>query len=120
MNRVIPDERDDKPREEALTNNRLVALAASVAAAAFLACPAAVQAGGQFNAALIASNCAVCHGPGGKSAGFTPSLDKLTKEEIADNLRKFRSGEKPSTIMRRFAKGFSDAQVNAIAAQLGK
>ncbi|MEE9544690.1 MAG: c-type cytochrome [Rhodospirillales bacterium] len=103
-----------------MTNNRLVTLAAGVAAAAFLACPAAVRAGGHFNAVLIASNCAVCHGPGGKSSGFTPGLDKLTKEVIADKLRKFRSDEKPSTIMHRFAKGFSDAQIDAIAAQLGK
>ncbi len=69
---------------------------------------------------LYYNDCAVCHGPGGKSAGFTPGLDKLTKEVIADKLRKFRSGEKPSTIMHRFAKGFSDAQIDAIAAQLGK
>jgi cytochrome c553 len=104
-----------------LINNRLVTVAAGVAAAAaYLACPAAVQAGGQFNAVLIASNCAVCHGPDGKSAGLTPGLDKLTKEGIADHLRKFRSGEKPSTIMHRFAKGFNDAQIDAIAAQLGK
>jgi len=75
---------------------------------------------GGFDATLIATNCAVCHGPGGKSAGFTPGLNKLTAGKIAENLREFKSGKRPSTIMHRFAKGFSDAQIDAIAAKLGR
>jgi cytochrome c553 len=38
--------------------------------------------------------------------------------EIAAAMREFRFGERPSTVMARIAKGFSEEEVRAIAAWL--
>lgn len=79
--------------------------------------PAAAQAP---NAALIAANCAVCHGQGGSGAGDIAKINEQSPKQIADNMRAFRDGKKPSTIMNRITKGYSDAQIDAVANLLGK
>ncbi len=62
------------------------------------------------NAAMLANACAGCHGTGGGSAGpAMPSLAGQSKEAIVMAMKKFKSGERPSTIMGRLAKGYSDA-----------
>jgi sulfide dehydrogenase cytochrome subunit len=76
-------------------------------------------------AELLASNCFNCHGPYGASLGAIPALKGMNAELIARNLNQFKSGEKPSTIMHRIAKGYTDAEIVAIAkylesAQAGK
>ncbi len=72
------------------------------------------------SAALIAANCAVCHGPGGAGAGDIVKLNDKTPAQIVEAMRAFRDGKKPSTIMGRISKGYSDAQIAAVAGQLGK
>jgi sulfide dehydrogenase cytochrome subunit len=67
------------------------------------------------DAAMIASNCFTCHGPDGHSPGTIPSLDKLTKKRVLADMKDFRTGEAPSTVMGRHAKGYSDAEIEAIA-----
>lgn len=66
-------------------------------------------------AANMANNCFACHGPNGVSPGAIPSLDTLTADNIKMMMRLFRSGERPSTVMGRHAKAYSDAEVEAIA-----
>ena len=62
------------------------------------------------NAAMLASACAGCHGTGGGSAGPSmPSLAGQSKEAIVVAMRKFKSGERPSSIMGRLAKSYTDA-----------
>ena len=62
------------------------------------------------NAAMLANACAGCHGTYGASAGPSmPSLAGQTKDAIVDAMKAFRSGERPSTIMGRLAKGYTDA-----------
>lgn len=95
----------------------LISAAALAAVALTLTSPALAQAP---NAALVAANCAVCHGQGGAGAGDVPSLAKSSAAQIAENMRAMRDGKKPSTIMGRIAKGYSDAQIDAVANQLGK
>ncbi len=72
------------------------------------------------NAALIAANCAVCHGQGGSGAGDIAKINEQSPKQIADNMRAFRDGKKPSTIMGRITKGYSDPQIDAVANLLGK
>ena len=72
------------------------------------------------NAALIAANCAVCHGPGGSGSGDIVKINEQTSAQIVENMRAFRDGKKPSTIMVRIVKGYSDAQIAAVATHLGK
>ena len=66
-------------------------------------------------AANMASNCFSCHGPEGRSPGTMPSLHNLTAGNIVSLLKQFRSGERPSTVMGRHAKGYSDDEIIALA-----
>ena len=60
--------------------------------------------------AMLTNACAGCHGTLGASAGLTmPSLAGQSKEAIVDAMKKFKSGERPSTVMGRLAKGYTDA-----------
>ena len=72
------------------------------------------------NAALIAANCAVCHGQAGAGAGDIVKINEQSARQIAENMRAFRDGKKPSTIMGRITKGYTDPQIDAVANHLGK
>lgn len=64
---------------------------------------------------MLSNACAGCHGTNGGSAGpVMPSLAGQSKEAIVEALKKFKSGERPSTIMGRLAKGYSDADFAAM------
>ena len=66
-------------------------------------------------AANMANNCFTCHGPDGASPGAIPSLNKLGADNIRSMLKAFKSGERPSTVMARHAKGYTDAEIEALA-----
>lgn len=67
-------------------------------------------------AEMLSNACAGCHGTNGGSAGMTmPSLAGQSKEAIIDAMKKFKSGERQSTIMGRLAKGYSDPQIELMA-----
>ncbi len=63
----------------------------------------------------LAATCANCHGTGGVSAGGNESLAGKRKEDLVKAMLDFKSGAKPATIMHQLAKGYTDAQINAIA-----
>ncbi len=71
----------------------------------------------QENGRNLAAGCAICHGTEGKAA--TPNvipLAGLPREHIATQMRAFRDGQRPATVMHQIAKGYSDAQIDAMAA----
>ena len=73
------------------------------------------------SAEMISFACAGCHGTNGGSAGLTmPSLASQSKTAIVDAMKKFKSGERPSTVMGRLAKGYSDADFDAMATFFSK
>jgi len=64
---------------------------------------------------MISFACAGCHGTNGGSAGLTmPSLANQSKSAIVDAMKKFKSGDRPSSIMGRLAKGYTDADFVAM------
>jgi sulfide dehydrogenase cytochrome subunit len=63
----------------------------------------------------LAASCAMCHGTDGRSAGITEPLAGRPAKEIVATLKLFREGKKPATIMNQIVKGYTDAQVEAIA-----
>jgi cytochrome subunit of sulfide dehydrogenase len=71
----------------------------------------------QEAAQRLAAPCAVCHGTDGRAAtnDLVP-LAGLPREHIAGQLRAFRDGQRPATVMHQIAKGYSDAQIDALAA----
>jgi cytochrome c553 len=87
------------------------AFLAVVAAAA----PAFAQAPDATRSRDMAATCANCHGTNGISRGETESLAGKPKDELAQKLRDFKGGAKPGTVMPQLAKGFTDAQIDAIA-----
>ena len=67
------------------------------------------------NSAMLSNACAGCHGTNGGSAGpAMPSLAGQSKEAIVEAMKKFKSGERPSTIMGRLAKGYTEADFAAM------
>jgi cytochrome c553 len=67
------------------------------------------------SAANMARNCFGCHGPDGRSPGAIPALNGKSAAFIVQSMKDFRSGTRPSTVMGRHAKGYTDAEVDALA-----
>jgi len=66
--------------------------------------------------AMLANTCAGCHGTDGHSAGGNmPSLGGLSKRYLYKTMRDYRDDLRPSTIMGRIARGYSDLELRAIA-----
>lgn len=65
---------------------------------------------------MLSHTCAGCHGTHGASAGGPmPVIAGLSKRYISQALNDYKSGKRPSTIMGRIAKGYSDLEIEAIA-----
>lgn len=91
-------------------------LAAAICGAAlWVASPATAQ---NANPQLLTVSCSGCHGPAGHSPGAIPSLYGRSAQSIAETLRDFRDGKRPSTVMVRFAKGYTDAEIDAVAREI--
>ena len=66
----------------------------------------------------LAATCANCHGTNGRavqSAG-NEELAGVPKDKLMQKLRDFRSGAKPATIMHQISKGYTEAQLELVAA----
>lgn len=88
----------------------------TILAVGALALAASVQAAPP-SAAMLANACGGCHGARGVSAGPSmPSLAGQPKAYFIVAMKRFRSGERPSTVMGRLAKGYTDADIEAMAA----
>lgn len=61
------------------------------------------------------SNCYSCHGTDGRSPGAIPSLTGKNAEQALLQLREFKSGKLATTVMTRHAKGYTDAELEALA-----
>ena len=67
-------------------------------------------------ARALAATCATCHGTDGHSVGgVPPSIAGRPKEVMVQQLKEFRDGKRPATIMHQQAKGYTDAQFELIA-----
>ena len=64
----------------------------------------------------LAASCAICHGTDGRAAtkDVIP-LAGLPKDHIATQMRAFRDGKRPATVMHQIAKGYSDEQIDQLA-----
>jgi cytochrome subunit of sulfide dehydrogenase len=66
----------------------------------------------------VAATCATCHGTNGKAVegSAVVSLSGLSKDYIVAQMKAFKSGARPATVMHQLSKGYSDAQIEHIAA----
>lgn len=65
----------------------------------------------------MAAHCAQCHGTDGKPAAGSslPALAGMKREDLVAQLKAFKAGTRPATIMHQLSKGYSDAQIEAVA-----
>ena len=62
-----------------------------------------------------ASSCSGCHAGGARVDTTVPGLIGRSAADIVAQMQAFKTGQKQSTVMDRIAKGFTDAEVQAIA-----
>lgn len=73
------------------------------------------------SATMLANTCFGCHGPNGNSVGpASPTIAGLSNEYFIETMQGYRSGEIPSTIMTRIAKGYSDEEIKLMAGYFSK
>jgi cytochrome c553 len=89
----------------------LAALPVSVAVAA-------AEGADTLRVAGWAATCANCHGTQGRAVegSSVPGLAGQPSAYLAELLRAYRRGERSPTVMHQIARGYSEAQIDAIAA----
>ena len=63
-----------------------------------------------------AASCATCHGTDGRAQPGMASLAGASKDDMVKKMLEFKAGSRPATLMHQLAKGYSDEQIEAIAA----
>jgi cytochrome subunit of sulfide dehydrogenase len=65
----------------------------------------------------LAATCAGCHGTDGKpvEGASLPSLAGTPRDAMISQMKAFRDGSRPATIMHQLAKGYTDAQIEQLA-----
>lgn len=81
-----------------------------------VALPAAAAEGDDYKVRGWAASCAACHGTNGVSAGDIPSLAGKDRDKLVTALKEFKAGTKTATVMHQHAKGYSDEQLEKLAA----
>ena len=94
-----------------------LACAAALVASAFAGVSAAALAQ-NASPQLLTVSCAGCHGPGGRSPSTVPSINGRSAQSVAETLRAFQAGTRPATVMTRIAKGYTDAEIDAVAREI--
>ena len=64
---------------------------------------------------MLSNSCAACHGTFGKSPGAIPAINGKSASFIVQSFKEFQTGARPSTVMGRHAKGYSDQEIQLIA-----
>ncbi len=73
------------------------------------------------NATMLSDTCNGCHGGSGNSTGpAIPTIAGLSKEYFTETMKGFASGDVPSTIMGRIAKGYSEEEIGTMADHFAK
>ena len=93
-----------------------IALGIALAAPAFAADPASVSG----SPALLAANCANCHGTDGRTDQAIPPLAGLAKPYLAGILKEYKEGKREATIMHQLAKGYTDEEIEALSDYFSK
>ena len=65
---------------------------------------------------MLGNTCAGCHGTNGVSTGpAAPSLAGIDYDYMVESMKQFQAGGRNSTIMKRIAKGYDDADIEAMS-----
>lgn len=88
-----------------------------LALALAIPCVASAQTQQALHNMATAATCANCHGTNGSTVegSAVPGLAGMPKEYMLRQLKAFREGTRPATVMHQISKGFSEAQLEQIA-----
>ena len=91
------------------------ALAMTVGLATFA--QAQTQNATQLHNRATAAMCANCHGTDGRTVDGSaiPSLVGMPKDYMILQMKAFKDGSRPATVMHQITKGLTDAQIDTIA-----
>lgn len=98
--------------------SRLPIAAIATIAVVIAASPAHAQRrkGPPVDGTMLAQSCMACHGTNGAStASPMPIISGQSAVYIDNTMKAFRDGKRPSTVMGRYAKGYTDPEIAAIA-----
>ena len=104
-----------------MTHTRIFAMRLGTALAMTVGLAATAQAQSQNATQLhnraTAAMCSNCHGTDGRTVegSAIPSLVGMPKEYHILQMKAFKEGTRPATVMHQIAKGFSDAQIASMA-----
>ena len=90
-------------------------IAAAFITGAALASPVSGQGADPNLGRNLAAACANCHGTNGVSQQGMPSLAGQQRSQLVQQMRDFRAGKRPATIMHQISKGYTDEQIDALA-----
>jgi cytochrome c553 len=63
----------------------------------------------------LADACTSCHGVGGHSQGYIPSIAGVAKATLLRELKAYRAQTAPATIMNRIARTYTDPELEMLA-----
>ena len=65
----------------------------------------------------LAATCANCHGPEGRvtPGSAVPGLAGLPSAYTVTQMKAFKDGSRPATVMHQISKGYTDAQIQSVA-----
>lgn len=90
-----------------ITRYGLVACGLIVAGTSFAGTP---------SASMLANSCAGCHGTNGSSVGpASPTIAGISVDYFIETMQAYKDGSRPSTIMTRIAKGYTEDEVKLMA-----
>jgi cytochrome subunit of sulfide dehydrogenase len=71
-----------------------------------------------LRSSALAATCANCHGTQGRAIGgsVVPGLAGVSANVIVEQMNAFKTGTRPATVMHQLSKGYSDAQIQQLAA----
>ena len=69
---------------------------------------------------LMADTCIACHSAASAEAGGAPDLSNYPSDLLASQMKAFRDGDRPATVMDRHASGYTDEEIEAMAAYFGQ
>ncbi len=95
---------------------RVLLFAALASTATVFASPVSAQGADPNLRRYLSAACANCHGTNGASQQGMPSLAGQQRTYLAQQMRDFKNGKRPATIMHQLAKGYTDEQIDALAA----
>lgn len=65
----------------------------------------------------LAATCANCHGTEGRTTegSAIPSLAAMPREYMVAQMKAFREGTRPATVMHQLSKGLTDQQIETVS-----